>query len=86
MKTNFFKNTLPFAAVAILGISGAFFTTSMQNASSKAAPENGYITVESPCDTPKQCNTSDNYICTANGQQAFGLENNCSKVLYQPEP
>ena len=86
MKTIFFKNTLPSAAVAILGISGAFFTTSMQS-SDAAAPRNGYISVSAPCDTPvKECNTEPYILCTANGQQLMDNRFNCSQVLYEPQP
>ena len=84
MKTNFFKNTLPFAAAAVLGISGAFFSTSMQRAD-KAVPRTGYISVSAPCDTPvKQCNTDPNPLCTANGQQLVGSNFNCNEVLFEP--
>ncbi|WP_343591316.1 hypothetical protein [Flavobacterium sp.] len=84
MKTNL-KNSIPFAAAAVLGISGAFLTTSMQSAPSKTAPRTGYISVNAPCDTAvKQCSDNDEAICTANGQQLHGDNFNCSETLYQP--
>ncbi len=85
MKTTFLKSMMPFAVVAILGISGAFLTTSMQNASKEAATKQGYIDgPQGPCSVPVSCNTTPNPICQANGVQAFGKDNNCSEVLYRP--
>ena len=84
MKTQFLKTTVPFAAVAIMGISGAFFTTSMQSSTS-AAPKNGYIDSNlAPCSVAVSCNTNSGQICQSNGQQAFGKDNNCTEVLYRP--
>lgn len=85
MKTTFLKSTMPFAVVAIMGISGAFLTTSMQSASNVAAPKTGYIVgPQGPCSVPVSCNTTPGQICQANGVQAFGKANNCSEVLYRP--
>lgn len=88
MKTIFFKSTAPFAIVAILGISGAFLTTSMQSATSFAAPKPGYIdSNEKPCDIPVDCvDNNTGSLCQADGQQAFGKGNNCTEVLYRPQP
>lgn len=86
MKTNFFKNSIPFAAAAVLGISGAFLTTSMQSAPSKTADRMGYISVNAPCDTPvKICSDEVAPLCTANGQQLHGQEFNCNEVLYEKQ-
>ncbi|MBK0368253.1 hypothetical protein [Flavobacterium agrisoli] len=87
MKTTFLKPTLSFAAAAVMGISGAFLTTSMQNAS-KAAPRDGYInSLTGVCDVPVECsNDATQPICQANGQQAFGKGNNCAEVLHMPSP
>ncbi|PWA09894.1 DUF6520 family protein [Flavobacterium laiguense] len=85
MKTTFLKSTMPFAVVAIMGISGAFLTTSMQSASNAAAPKTGYIDgPQGPCSVPVSCNTASGQICQANGVQAFGKANNCSEVLFRP--
>lgn len=85
MKTTFLKSTLSFAAVAVMGISGAFLTTSMQ--SGKAfTPKQGFVDgPQGPCSVAVSCNTSPNPICQASsGAQAFGKANNCTEVLYQP--
>jgi len=84
MKTTFLKSTMPFALVAVMGISGAFLTTSMQSAS-KAAPKTGYInSAQLPCNVPVSCDTTPRaQICQSNGQQAFGKDNNCQEVLYR---
>lgn len=87
MKTNFFKNMVPVAVIA-LGISGAFFTTSMQSASNAAAPRLGYVLDENDdCDISVNCNTTPNPICqSSSGEQAFGknAQGNCDVVLYKP--
>ena len=85
MKTIFLKNSIPFAAAAVLGVSGAFLTTSMQHAPAKPAPRIGYISVNTPCDTPvKTCSDQLNVMCTANGQQLKGDNFNCNETLYEP--
>ncbi|PXY40865.1 hypothetical protein DMB65_09800 [Flavobacterium cheongpyeongense] len=86
MKTNFFKNMIP-AAVVALGISGAFVTTSMQSASSMTAPRIGYTLDENDeCDIEVNCNTTPNPICVSStGSQAFGknAQGNCDVQLYK---
>lgn len=86
MKTTFLKSTLSFAAVAIMGISGAFLTTSMQ--SGKAfSPKQGFVDgPQGPCSVAVNCNTTPSaFICQASsGAQAFGKANNCTEVLYRP--
>lgn len=91
MKTMFFKNMIPVAVVA-LGISGAFFTTSMQSASRDVAPKTGYVlNAQGACNIPVECNTTpSNQICRLNGDsgpQAFGKnpQGNCNVVLYRPQ-
>lgn len=85
MKTTFLKSTMPFAVVAIMGISGAFLTTSMQSVSNAAAPKTGYIDgPQGPCSVAVNCNTIPNTVCQASGVQAFGKANNCTEVLYRP--
>jgi hypothetical protein len=85
MKTTFLKSTIPFAAVAIMGISGAFFTTSMQ--SDKAfTPKQGFIAgPQGPCSVSVSCDTRPGPICLASGVQAFGKANNCTEVLSMPQ-
>ncbi|WP_433811452.1 hypothetical protein [Flavobacterium johnsoniae] len=91
MKTIFFKNAVPFA-VAVLGISGAFVTTSMQSSSKALIDEPGYtLNSANMCDEEVSCGTHSNQICRLNGEtgpQAFGKNaaGNCNRVLYQPEP
>lgn len=85
MKTTFFKTIMPFAVVAILGISGAFLTTSMQSGSNLATPKQGYMDgPEGPCSVEVNCDTNPGLICEVNGVQAFGKDINCSEILYRP--
>lgn len=90
MKTTFFKSIIPFAVVAIMGISGAFLTTSMQSDSNELLPVTGYVNgPEGPCNTPVDCSDTGNQVCRANGitgPQAFGKdsEGNCTEILYRP--
>lgn len=85
MKTTFLKSTIPFAAVAIMGITGAFVTTSMQSASSNKVHKFGYIDgPQGRCSVAVSCDTAPNQLCEANGIQAFGKGSNCTEVLYLP--
>ena len=85
MKTSFLKSTVPFAFVAIMGISGAFLTTSMQSDAKKFNPRQGFIDgPQGPCSVSVSCNTTPSTICSASGVQAFGKNNNCTEVLYMP--
>jgi hypothetical protein len=85
MKNTFLKSTIPFAAVAIMGISGAFLTTSMQSASNRVGPKQGFIAApQGPCSVSVSCGTLGT-ICQANGVQAFGKNNNCTEILYMPQ-
>lgn len=76
---------MPFAVVAVMGISGAFLTTSMQNAS-KSAPRTGYISNLQgvPCKVEVACSDNNTPICFAGSKQAFGLNNNCTEILHMP--
>lgn len=94
MKTSFLKNAFPFA-VAVLGITGAFVTTSMQRAEKMAANETGWTLKPGPgnqCDDiPVNCGDYSDQVCRVNGEtgdQAFGKDelNRCVRILYQPEP
>lgn len=85
MKSTFLKSTFSFAIVALIGISGAFLTSAMQSAS-KTVPLIGYINnAQAPCNVPVSCSNNISFICQANGQQAFGKNNNCQEVLYRPQ-
>lgn len=87
MKTLILKNMVPFAVI-VMGVSGAFLTTSMQSAS-RALP-NGYtLNAAGDCNVKVDCSTiSTRPICRQNGDtgpQAFGKDGiNCPTVLYKP--
>jgi hypothetical protein len=90
MKTQFFKNVMPFAVIA-LGISGAFVTTSMQKASKTVLPQIGYsLNAQGECsNTSTSCdNEEKDFICrVTTGAQAFGKDasGNCVVKLWRPE-
>ncbi|MEO7978709.1 hypothetical protein [Flavobacterium sp.] len=85
MKSTFLKSTLSFAIVVVIGISGTFLT-SVTKSPSKTIPVIGYINnAQSPCNVPVNCSNIVGFICQANGQQAFGKNNNCQDVLYRPQ-
>ncbi|KVV16224.1 DUF6520 family protein [Flavobacterium sp. TAB 87] len=84
MKTLILKNLVPFAVI-VMGISGAFVTTSMQSNSEINAPRTGYILDENDdCDVQINCSDTPGAICTSAGEQAFGknAQGNCNVVLY----
>lgn len=90
MKTLILKNMMPFA-VAVLGISGAFVTTSMQSASKSAFPKIGYtLNAQSHCNVEVNCNTTPSqFVCRAggtSGAQAYGKnpQGDCVEILYRP--
>lgn len=88
MKSISFKKILPFAAVLIAGTSGAFMTTSMQSAKTKAIPITGYANSNNgPCTQAVQCDTDFNtQVCRVsypNGAEAKHPDN-CLDVLYRP--
>lgn len=91
MKTTFLKSIVPFAVVAIMGISGAFLTTSMQSDSNEMAPVTGYVNgPQGPCNSPVNCSdVPSDEICRANdttGPQAFAKDEaeNCTVIAYRP--
>lgn len=89
MKTQFLNKMIPFAVV-VMGITGAFLTTSMQSDSNRTTFIPGYITgPQGPCSVEVNCSDVVNPICRANGgtgAQAKGKDsqNNCMQLLYQP--
>jgi hypothetical protein len=92
MKTLFLKNVMPFAVVA-MGVSGAFFTTSMQSVSKVKPPQIGYtLNAQGGCsDIAVNCdNTPRPFVCRlagASGPQAFGkdAQGNCVQILWRPQ-
>lgn len=87
MKTQIFKNVMPFA-VAAMGIAGAFVTTSMQSTEKEMILVDAYN--PSNCqDIVKQCdNDQRTFICRINSTQLYGKDNNgnCVETLYQEQP
>lgn len=91
MKTIFLKRSLPFAAVLLLGVSGAFLTTSMQSSKTDAIPKLGYIDgPNGPCSVAVECNTDPGPFCRANyspdsPEIARDRDTDCETVLYRPQ-
>jgi hypothetical protein len=90
MKKLILKHMTPFA-VAILGISGAFFTTSMKGLPDSALPRVGYtLNAAGNCDVAVECDTNPiNPICRLNGDsgpQAFAKNaaGKCNQIVYRP--
>ena len=87
MKNLILRNISPLAVI-VMGVSGAFFTTSMQSAA-KALP-NGYtLNAQGACNVEVNCsNINTRPICRQfgdTGPQAFGkVGNNCPTELYKP--
>jgi len=95
MKTTFVKKMMP-AAVFVLAISGAFLTTSMQQAEAERPPILGYVDNhddDNPCDIQVSCKTEQGDICRLNGDtgpQAFAYDNpnsptSCLREVYRPD-
>lgn len=90
MKTIFLKRSLPFAAVLLLGASGAFLTTSMQSSTKAAIAKTGYLDGPSgPCTVPVECNTTPGEFCRANYNPdspdiARDRDTDCTAVLFRP--
>ena len=84
MKTQIFKNVMPFA-VAAAGIFGAFATTSMQKAEKEAVFVNAYR--QSDCQNiVKQCDNQElPFLCRIGSTQLYGKDNsgNCVQTLWQ---
>jgi hypothetical protein len=91
MKNLFLKNMTPFAVI-VMGVSGAFVTTSMQSASKVKAPIVGYIAnSQNEClNIPVACDdTPKAFLCRlggAAGAVAYEKEDgdNCVQPLYRP--
>jgi hypothetical protein len=82
MKTISLKKRMATAAVVVMGISGAFLTTSMQS-TSKDAHRDGYInSLTGICDVRVNCSDIPNVVCESNNQQAKGED--CTEILFQP--
>lgn len=79
--------------VFVLGISGAFLTTSMQSAekAEDVIPILGFVATEDdPCDIPVACDTNQGPVCRlfgATGPQAKALDSptTCNRVVYRPQ-
>ncbi len=76
------KWLLPIMAIA-LAVGGAFATNASKVDSSLSTI--GYLSVHKPCDTPVICGETGLPGCTISGWgEAFGMENNCTRVLFKP--
>lgn len=97
MNTNFLKKVSMPVAAAILGIAGAFTTTSMSS-SKVLIPWQGhqYISQTEPCKSVKMCQTeSNNFLCRVNdavptSPQLKGkyeiTDDQCPLTLYRKVP
>jgi hypothetical protein len=92
MKSIILKKMTP-VAVFVLGISGAFFTTSMQSSSKTSAPILGYVDNldgGSPCDIAVNCDTEIGDLCRQfddSGPQAKTMDSptTCAQQVYRPD-
>ena len=92
MKTIVLKKMMP-VGVFVLGISGAFFTTSMQSAANAEdlVPILGFVATEDdPCDIPVSCDTQGTQICRlfgTSGPQAKAMDSptTCERVVFRPQ-
>jgi hypothetical protein len=93
MKSIILKKMMP-VAVFVLGISGAFLTTSMQSDAKldEVAPVLGYIEMfGDPCAIPVACSDTVGEVChlfnNEDLPQAFGEDSptTCSKEVYRPQ-
>ncbi|KOP38914.1 MULTISPECIES: DUF6520 family protein [unclassified Flavobacterium] len=91
MKPLILKKMTPFAVV-VLGIVGAFGTTSMQSAKADIAPVIGYVSIPGdPCSVEVECSDSGDDTCRLfypSGPEAKALdpdsETTCAQQLYRP--
>ena len=91
MKLINFKKVLPIA-IFVLGILGAFATTSMQSVKAEMAPVPGYVaTPDDPCGIQVECSDQVGQLCRLfypDGPQAKALdddsETSCSQEIYRP--
>lgn len=93
MNTIMFKKMMPFA-VFVVGISGAFLTTSMQSSDkAELAPILGYVDANnggSPCDIPVACDDQGDDLCRQfgdSGPQAKAEDSptTCAQQVYKPQ-
>jgi hypothetical protein len=92
MRTIIFKKMMPLA-VFVLGISGAFLTTSMQSGAKvdDLAPVIGFVALPgNPCAIPVACDEDGDQVCRLfypNGPQARQLNDEgttCTEPLFRP--
>lgn len=89
MKRNFLKGIMMPAAVVVLGVGGAFVTTSMSSTKALANVQGyRYVSQADPCHAQQQCSTVFNAnICTSGGSQLYGKANPnvnvCDVPLYK---
>ena len=89
MKTNFFKKLMMPLAVMVLGVAGAFTTTSMSSTKSLANVQ-GYrfVSQADPCHLDVMCsNVFSATVCTSGSNQLWGKTNpnaaTCQIPLYK---
>ncbi|MFH6997383.1 DUF6520 family protein [Flavobacterium sp. FlaQc-57] len=89
MKRNFLKGIMMPAAVVILGVGGAFATTSMSSTKGIADVQGyRYVSQAEPCRAEVMCsNVFNSTICTSGSNQLFGKPTpnaaNCDLPLYK---
>jgi hypothetical protein len=89
MNRNFLKRIMMPAAVVILGVGGAFATTSMSSTKGIANVQGyRYVSQADPCHAQQQCsNVFNSTICTSGSNQLFGKATpnavNCDLPLYK---
>ncbi|MEO8255332.1 MAG: DUF6520 family protein [Flavobacterium sp.] len=86
MKRNFLKRIMMPAAVVVLGVGGAFVTTSMSSTKALANVQGyRYVSQAEPCRAETQCSNIFNAtICTSGGAQLFGKANPNANVCDVP--
>lgn len=91
MKPIILKKVMPIA-VFVLGILGAFATTSMQSSETETIPVLGYVSIPgNPCSVEVQCDTEGDEVCRQfypSGPEAKALdpdsETTCAQQLRRP--
>ncbi len=76
------------AAVVVLGVGGAFATTSMSSTKGIANAQGyRYVSQADPCHAQQMCSTINSTICTSGSNQLFGKANPnvnvCDVPLYK---
>lgn len=91
MRTIFFKKMMMPLAVMVLGVGGAFTTTSMSSTEA-LSHVTGYkfISAQNKCQSSTMCDTNDTgTICTNGGARLWGkvdpLDTDCPVELYRIE-